>query len=131
MLRPKNVRKETPEEIAVREAAREAAEAEAREDEAFQTAHPAGETELKLIDMGASVWQKGSQRRIYFDNREDLLEKVFGLVNALPPGKRRGWGKTSLAGEEISHNEYFKLCQRAGYYDCIKQVFVGSLTPII
>lgn len=131
MLRPKNIRRETPEEIAAREAAREVAEAEAREDEAFQLAHPAGEMERKLIALGAAVWQKGKQRRIYFDNREDLLEKVFGLVNTLPAGKRRGWGKTTLAGEEISHNQYFKLCQRAGYYDCVKQVFVSSLTPII
>lgn len=131
MLRPKNFKKATPEEIAARQAAREEAERQAREDEAFQLAHPASETEKKLIAMGASVWQKGRQRRIYFDNRTDLLEKVFGLANELPAGKRRGWGKTSLAGEEISHNRYFKLCQGAGYYDCIKRVFVSSLTPII
>lgn len=131
MLRPKNVRKATPEEIAAREAAREEADRQEREDEEFQLAHPAGETELRLIDMGASVWQKGKQRRIYFDNREDLLEKVFGLVNTLPAGKRRGLGKTSLCGEEISHNQYFKLCQGAGFYDCVKRVFVSSLTPII
>ena len=131
MLRPKNFKKATPEEIAARQAAREEAERQAREDEAFQLAHSASETEKKLIAMGASVWQKGRQRRIYFDNREDLLEKVFGLVNALPAGKRRGWGKTTLAGEEISHSRYFKLCQGAGFYDCIKRVFVSSLTPII
>ena len=131
MLRPKNIRKETAEEIAARQAAREAAEAEAREDEDFQLAHPAGEMEQKLVALGAAVWQKGRQRRIYFDDRENLLEKVFGLVNALPPGKRRGLGKTTLAGEEISHSQYFKLCQGAGYYDCIRQVFVGSLKPII
>lgn len=131
MLRPKTIRRDTPEELAARQAAREEAERQEREDEEFQLAHPAGEMEKKLIDMGASVWQKGRQRRIYFDNRTDLLEKVFGLVNALPAGKRRGLGKTSLCGEEISHTKYFNLANGAGYYDCIKRVFVSSLTPII
>lgn len=80
-------------------------------------------TEQKLIELGASVWEKNSMRRIYIN--ANLFSDVFALrITTYGTGNIRS---AVLDGDKISNSKAYKLVSEKTYFDCVTQKFVGPL----
>lgn len=80
-------------------------------------------TEQVLIDLGLSVWEKNSTRRIYINS--DRSEDVFGLQ--ITKYRTGNISSANLNGERISNSKASKLLSSPTYFDCTTQKFVGPL----
>jgi len=85
---------------------------------------PKNSIEEKLIEMGATLWEKGGHKRVYLN---EVAEKIAGVTYTLY--KSGSYSSIQVNGEHISNNKggAFIACLNSVYYDVIQNKFYRNI----